>query len=438
MSPEQIIGKGIDTRSDLFSVGVLLAEMLAGRKPFGGDSVVSITYAIMNAPTPPLPGVPSAVEQVILRALTKDPRYRTPSAEQMKQELRAAEQMPAQSYSPSGQIQLTPPPPGVGYPAPGTGYPGVPPPPPFAMPGSMPSDPYGYATPQAGYGSGALPPAQGQISAGAPSGPVGPLPWNWNNGQPGGGNPSGALVPSGAATPGAYPFGMPPFPRRRAPIKITLPPWVRTVAIAIVIAGMIGGGIGFAAVAFLNGYDRYRADVGAQRIETLMNQAVTAYQTNNFAQAASLLEQAKAAGPTDRQMAALNFNLGATYIQLARLRKSAGNWPEAQADYQKALAINADSKIAHDGLAGVLERLNQPAAARDEHTAAQNSTDTRSVPSALQPPPPAGLDTSAEANAGGAEQFREERQAKARQLLQAGTTWPSRAAMTKRGRSGRR
>ena len=47
MSPEQVRGDVLDARSDLFSVGVLLYEMVNGQKPFAGDSVVSITYAIM-------------------------------------------------------------------------------------------------------------------------------------------------------------------------------------------------------------------------------------------------------------------------------------------------------------------------------------------------------------------------------------------------------
>ncbi|MBS1717326.1 MAG: protein kinase [Armatimonadetes bacterium] len=83
MSPEQVVGKEIDARSDLFSVGVMLYEMVAGSKPFAGDSVVSITYAIMNKE----PQRPQQVEvglwNVIAKSLDKTPGMRYPSAEAM-------------------------------------------------------------------------------------------------------------------------------------------------------------------------------------------------------------------------------------------------------------------------------------------------------------------------------------------------------------------
>ncbi|HWA82374.1 MAG TPA: serine/threonine-protein kinase [Fimbriimonadaceae bacterium] len=83
MSPEQVVGKEIDARSDLFSVGVLLYEMVSGTKPFTGDSVVAITYAIMNNEPASLNQVNHSMWQVISRALDKSPALRYASAQEM-------------------------------------------------------------------------------------------------------------------------------------------------------------------------------------------------------------------------------------------------------------------------------------------------------------------------------------------------------------------
>src|SRR5947209_1909046 len=88
MSPEQIEGKFIDHRSDLFSLGIVLYEMIAGRKPFIGDSVVSITYSIMHNEPPPLAGIPFGVEQAVFRALAKEPTRRFSSADEMRASLK--------------------------------------------------------------------------------------------------------------------------------------------------------------------------------------------------------------------------------------------------------------------------------------------------------------------------------------------------------------
>ena len=76
MSPEQVTGAPLDGRTDQFSLAVLLYEMLTGRKPFTGDTVVTITYRIIHDPVPPPPGVPLAIAQVIERAMAKDARSR--------------------------------------------------------------------------------------------------------------------------------------------------------------------------------------------------------------------------------------------------------------------------------------------------------------------------------------------------------------------------
>ncbi len=89
MSPEQLLGKPLDARSDLFSLGVVMYEMLAARLPFGGSTAVAIADAILHAPPRPLREVmaPGRLKAVILRLLEKDPARRFTSAEELKAEL---------------------------------------------------------------------------------------------------------------------------------------------------------------------------------------------------------------------------------------------------------------------------------------------------------------------------------------------------------------
>ncbi len=83
MSPEQLAGKKVDGRSDLFSLGVMLYQMLSGSLPFKADSMASLMFKITNEEAPDIrsirPEIPEALAEVINRALTKDAdqRYQT-------------------------------------------------------------------------------------------------------------------------------------------------------------------------------------------------------------------------------------------------------------------------------------------------------------------------------------------------------------------------
>ncbi len=80
MSPEQIRGRNIDGRSDLFALGIILYEMLTGEKPFSGDSITSVIYRVVNEePIPPKQlnmGLPDYIDRFIAKALAKNPDKR--------------------------------------------------------------------------------------------------------------------------------------------------------------------------------------------------------------------------------------------------------------------------------------------------------------------------------------------------------------------------
>ncbi len=91
LSPEQALGKSVDARSDLYSVGCMLFELLTGQLPFDGDSPFSIAYKHVQE-EPPAPSsinraVTPAVDALVARALRKDPSHRFPTAETMREEV---------------------------------------------------------------------------------------------------------------------------------------------------------------------------------------------------------------------------------------------------------------------------------------------------------------------------------------------------------------
>jgi serine/threonine-protein kinase len=92
VAPEAIEGRGVDARSDLYSLGVVFYEALTGARPFTADTPFAVLRRHLTEPPPPptalRPGVPQALEQIVLRLLKKLPEERYAGAEELVLELR--------------------------------------------------------------------------------------------------------------------------------------------------------------------------------------------------------------------------------------------------------------------------------------------------------------------------------------------------------------
>ncbi|MGA4963604.1 protein kinase domain-containing protein [Streptomyces pseudogriseolus] len=171
LSPEQALGRGVDARSDLYSVGIMLFQLVTGRLPFDADSPLAIAYAHVQEEPPVASSInralPPAVDALITRALKKNPNERFPSAESMRGEcLRVAQSFQAappsivpgaQAQSGAGVGSAVFPPVDQSGPTPAahvqTPYQPTPPPNPYGTPAPAPATPapsYGYPQ-QGGY-----------------------------------------------------------------------------------------------------------------------------------------------------------------------------------------------------------------------------------------------------------------------------------------------
>jgi non-specific serine/threonine protein kinase len=110
MAPEQALGKAVDQRADLFSLGVVLFELVSGRMPFEGSTPTEIIDRILHQEAAPVSryasGVPAALDEVIARALEKSPAFRYQSARAIYTDLKAiaAELAPASASRRTSRI----------------------------------------------------------------------------------------------------------------------------------------------------------------------------------------------------------------------------------------------------------------------------------------------------------------------------------------------
>jgi serine/threonine-protein kinase len=291
MSPEQIKGGAVDSRSDIFSLGILLFEMLAGRKPFTGDSVVTITYRILHEPMPTVPGATPALEAVVHRATAKDPEHRFSSASEMRVGILSAAASRTGAFGPAGVA------------------------PPVPQASTVPPQPTAL------YGT--------QTRFGIAPGHTGDI------GVP-------VARRSGEDEPDAVPYEEPGASMRRIERRYRARAVIATTLVLCVITGLL-------TVAMVRAFRNYEQQASLVKASDSYNNAVKLYERGQYEAAALAFSkvrvQSKTPAATRRQ--ALDGEVYC-YRHLGHLAQQRGDLPGALRWYEKALAVSPDDTQARE------------------------------------------------------------------------------------------
>ncbi len=334
MSPEQVLGQELDYRSDIFSLGVMLYEMVTGRRPFtmDGDSVVTITYRIMHDATPVAVGISPVLNGVIQRATAKSAAGRFQTATEFGTALLAA----------AGQA----PPPGA-----------------EAETAIMPNRTvaYGSQTPMEAAPRLASPDDWARQSTPLPNIPVPRQPTS----------PGPALasnLPPVMPAPTPSPAGQNNTGRIGA-----------VIALVIALVAVITLGTFLGSKAFTN----FQRENKSADYSATLNKASDLYGTGHYEEAATLFRQIRLSGMADPSLVqrAAEGEVYA-YRKLGQAAQDRSDFLAAQHWFQEALKVSPEDGQAKAELEGVQKRLSN-----DVKTAAPGDT-TAASPTVTSTPPP--------------------------------------------------
>jgi tetratricopeptide (TPR) repeat protein len=326
MSPEQVASQNVDQRTDLFSLGITLYEMLTGRKPFTGDSVITITYNIMNMqPVMPI-GIPPMLQGILQKVLAKDPNLRYQSAAALAADLRAQKfELDTPAFQKTGQMTF----------------------------GQMPVTPSNSTPSYMGVGGPAL--GSNSHMPGQPS-----QPGAWNHANP-------TQVEYGQT--GDYS----PYTPRESGLSQQARSFLGVIASVLGIIILIFLLIWGVSAAFR----AYQADAKQRTAFAIEHRAQTALGSGDLGTATTEFQKAQQAAPSG-SAASQQATQGLAAVQVARGQQyqRANDPADAATAYQQALATDSHNAEANDNMGRLLASQNNAQGAVQYYAAAIDADPT--------------------------------------------------------------